>query len=110
MSAAELPKRVRIASPADPVFHDEAKNFVVFELKLGRGPDAALGQVQRYMGWIQTHLAKGKSVSGVIVANAISDKLKYAAKVAPRIQLMEYRLAVSLAPVALQVVAVGIAS
>ncbi|MCY0852984.1 endonuclease NucS domain-containing protein [Cupriavidus sp. D39] len=89
--------------PADLVFHDEAKNFVVFELKLGRGPDAALGQVQRYMGWIDTHLAKGKTVSGVIVANSISDKLKYAAKVAPNVQLMEYRLTVDLAPVALQV-------
>lgn len=93
--------------PADLVFRDEAKNFVVFELKLGRGPDAALGQVQRYMGWVDTHLAKGKTVSGVIVANAISDKLKYAAKVAPNVRLMEYRLAVTLAPVALQMPGVG---
>jgi hypothetical protein len=89
--------------PADLIFHDADQNFVVFELKLGRGPDAALGQVQRYMGWIETHIAKGKTVSGVIVANSISDKLKYAAKVAPRVQLMEYRLTVDLAPVALQV-------
>ena len=27
---------------------DDLGNFVVFELKLGRGPDAALGQVLRY--------------------------------------------------------------
>ncbi|SDG95122.1 hypothetical protein SAMN05216466_106161 [Paraburkholderia phenazinium] len=88
--------------PADLVFLDRDGNFVVFELKLGRGPDAALGQVQRYMGWIEHHLAQGKTVSGVIVANAISEKLKYAGKVAPRVQLMEYKLAVTLAPVALQ--------
>ncbi|HIH2744632.1 TPA: endonuclease NucS domain-containing protein [Burkholderia lata] len=89
--------------PADLVFLDRDGNFVVFELKLGRGPDAALGQVQRYMGWIEHHVAKGKTVSGVIVANSISDKLKYAGKVAPRVQLMEYRLTVDLAPVALTV-------
>lgn len=93
--------------PADLIFRDADQNFVVFELKLDRGPDAALGQVQRYMGWIETHLAKGKTVSGVIVANSISDKLKYAAKVAPRVQLMEYRLTVSLAPVALQLPSAG---
>jgi hypothetical protein len=87
--------------PADLVFLDREGNFVVFELKLGRGPDAALGQVQRYMGWIEHHVANGKTVSGVIVANTISDKLKYAGKVAPRVQLMEYRLSVELAPVEL---------
>ncbi|WP_423391991.1 endonuclease NucS domain-containing protein [Burkholderia sp. LMG 21824] len=93
--------------PADLVFRDRDGNFVVFELKLGRGPDAALGQVQRYMGWIEHHVAEGKNVSGVIVANSISDKLKYAGKVAPRVQLMEYRLSVELAPVALNVPAPG---
>ena len=93
--------------PADLVFLDREGNFVVFELKLGRGPDAALGQVQRYMGWIEHHVAKGKTVSGVIVANSISDKLKYAGKVAPRVQLMEYRLSVELAPVALTAPAPG---
>lgn len=96
--------------PADLVFLDREGNYVVFELKLGRGPDAALGQVQRYMGWIEHHIAKGKTVSGVIVANAISDKLKYAGKVAPRIELMEYKLTVTLAPVALQVSSVGTAT
>ncbi|REG49000.1 hypothetical protein B0G80_5320 [Paraburkholderia sp. BL6669N2] len=93
--------------PADLVFLDMAKNFVVFELKLGRGPDAALGQVQRYMGWFEHHVAMGKSVSGVIVANSISDKLRYAGKVAPRVQLMEYRLSVELVPVTLKGLAPG---
>ena len=34
-------------------------DFYVFELKFGRGPDAALGQILRYMGWVEKHLAKG---------------------------------------------------
>lgn len=59
------------------------------------------------MGWIEHHVAKGMTVSGVIVANSISDTLKYGGKVAPRVQLMEYRLSVELAPVALTVPAPG---
>jgi hypothetical protein len=34
--------------------------LVVFELKLSRGPDRALGQLLRYMGWVKAHLAKWK--------------------------------------------------
>ncbi|WP_250519373.1 endonuclease NucS domain-containing protein [Caballeronia sp. NCTM1] len=93
--------------PADLVFLDRDGNYVVFELKLDRGPDAARNQVQRHMGWIEHHIANGKTVSGVIVANSISDKLKYAGKVAPRAQLMEYCLSVELAPVGLNVGASG---
>ena len=42
--------------------------FVVFELKLNRGEEKALSQLQRYMGWVKKHLAKGANVKGVIVA------------------------------------------
>lgn len=31
---------------------DEDGNFVVFELKLSKGPDKAIGQRLRYMGWV----------------------------------------------------------
>ena len=68
----------------------------VFELKLGRGPDAAVGQILRYIGWLRKHLADGKRVNGVIVAAEISDKLRYAASVVPDISLMEYELQFSL--------------
>jgi len=76
-------------------------DFYVLELKLGRGPDAALGQILRYMGWVQEHLAYEKKVFGVIVASDISTKLKYAATQVPSVQLMEYQIAVSLKRVAL---------
>jgi hypothetical protein len=77
-------------------------DFYVLELKLGRGPDAALGQILRYMGWVNEHLANGRQVYGVIVASEISKKLKYAATQVPNVRLMEYRLAVSLHPVTLK--------
>ncbi|WP_175762456.1 DUF7669 domain-containing protein [Burkholderia anthina] len=76
-------------------------DFYVFELKLGRGPDATLGQILRYMGWVKKHLAGGKNVFGVIVASDIGEKLRYAASQVPSVRLMEYDLKVDLRPVAL---------
>ncbi|WP_199426657.1 endonuclease NucS domain-containing protein [Thermaerobacillus caldiproteolyticus] len=71
---------------------DEEGNFVVFELKLSKGPDAAIGQIARYMGWVKKNIAKEKLVSGVIVAKKVDDKLKYAASIVPEISLFEYQL------------------
>ncbi|WP_213955339.1 MULTISPECIES: endonuclease NucS domain-containing protein [unclassified Variovorax] len=70
--------------------------FYVLELKLGRGPDAALGQTLRYMGWVRHRLAGDHAVYGVVIAAEISDKLRYAASVATGIFLMEYDLKVAL--------------
>lgn len=87
--------------PIDILAVGPGGDFYVLELKLGRGPDAALGQILRYMGWVQEHLAQGKNVFGVIIASDISKKLKYAASQVPAVRLMEYQLAVKLQPVAL---------
>ncbi len=46
--------------PIDILAVDEDGNFVVFELKLSRGPDRAMGQLQRYMGWVMKVLAGKK--------------------------------------------------
>lgn len=67
-------------------------DFYVFELKLGRGPDAALGQILRYMGWVSQHLANEKKVFGVVLAADISEKLRYAITQVPNVRLMEYEL------------------
>jgi RecB family endonuclease NucS len=76
-------------------------DFYVLELKVGRGPDAALGQILRYMGWVKEHLAGEKNVYGVIVASDINQKLRYAATQVPNVRLMEYDLTVMLRSVAL---------
>lgn len=70
--------------------------YYVLELKLGRGPDAALGQTLRYMGWVKHKIAAGEPVRGVVIAAEISDKLRYAASMTPGIFLMEYDLKVAL--------------
>lgn len=76
----------------DILAQDEEGNFTVFELKLSKGSDAALGQIQRYMGWVRKHLANGKKVSGVIVAKSISKNLKYAVSGNSDISLFEYKV------------------
>jgi RecB family endonuclease NucS len=69
---------------------DKDGGFVVIELKLSRGEDATLGQIQRYMGWVKQKLAGDSAVRGVIIAKSISVKLKYAILATKDISLYEY--------------------
>ncbi len=87
--------------PIDILAVDESNQFVVLELKVGRGPDAALGQILRYMGWVEKHLAGGKGVRGFIVASEIPMKLRYAVTQVSSVSLMEYDLSFSVKPVEL---------
>lgn len=75
---------------------DQEDNFVVFELKLNKGADSAMGQLLRYMGWIKSKLATDKSVKGVIVASDINEKLKYAASIVQNVTLFKYQISFSL--------------
>lgn len=85
--------------PIDILAADSAGNLYVFELKLDRGPDRGLGQLARYMGWVKSHLAAGKTVTGVLVARSIDERLRYAAAVIPNVALLEYEVQFSVRPV-----------
>lgn len=85
--------------PIDLLAKNSTGDYYVFELKLDRGADAALGQLLRYMGWCSKHLSKGRKVFGVILAAEISDKLRYAASLVPGITLLEYQLQIQVQPV-----------
>jgi len=87
--------------PIDIVAIDEHGNFALFELKLSRGVDKALGQLLRYMGWTKANLAKNKDVKGVIVAKDIDEKLKYAVSIVPDVHLFEYAMDFKIRPVSL---------
>lgn len=87
--------------PIDVLAEDSNGNLVVFELKLSKGPDRAVGQALRYMGWISKHLASGKKVSGVIVAHEIDEKLKYAISAVGNITVFEYKVQFGLQQVSL---------
>lgn len=79
---------------------DHNDGFVVVELKIGRGPDAVAGQVMRYMGWVKRHLAAGRRVRGFIIAEHISDRLRYATADLGDVFLKEYELNLTLKDVA----------
>jgi RecB family endonuclease NucS len=87
--------------PIDILAIDGQENFIVFELKLTRGPDKAMGQLLRYMGWVRQNLAKGRNVYGVIVAKDMDEKLRYAALPVPNVSLLEYELDFRLKPAGL---------
>ena len=88
-SGKEYPTDV---GPIDILAVDSSGSFFVFELKLDRGPDRALGQLARYMGWVKTHLAGDRETRGVVVARSIDEKLRYAACVIPNVTLLEYEI------------------
>ena len=50
-----------------------------------------VGQVLRYMGWVQKHLGElPNAVEGLIVATEADDKLRYALSMAPGVSLKTY--------------------
>jgi hypothetical protein len=76
----------------------KAGEFVVIELKVSRGHEKTIGQLLRYMGWVQQNLAAGKTVRGVIVASDITEDLKLAASQIRNVRLFEYELSFKLRP------------
>jgi hypothetical protein len=80
---------------------DRQNNYVVVELKVSRGYDRVVGQLLRYMAWIERHQAEpGQRVRGVIIAREISEDLRLACSRIQDVQLFEYALSVSLKPIA----------
>jgi len=74
------------------ILAEDADGFVVIELKVSKGHERTMGQLLGYMGWVHENLANGKSVRGIIVAEAISEDLRIAQKMVPNVQLREYSL------------------
>jgi len=81
---------------------DSSSGYVVIELKVSRGYDRVVGQLLRYMAWIEKHHAEpNQRVRGIIVAKDVSDDLRLACSKVSDVLLFEYSLSVSLKPVAL---------
>jgi len=81
-----------VVGPIDILAVDDSGAFFVFELKRGRSPDYAIGQLSRYMGWVHETIGKGCEVNGVIVAKEIGEGLRYAVLVVPNVTLFEYEV------------------
>ena len=66
-------------------------SYVVIELKRNQTSDDTVGQVTRYMGWIQDKLGD-ESVKGIIVAGSYDEKLYYAQKMLKNIEVFLYEV------------------
>jgi restriction system protein len=71
----------------------DRSRLLVVELKRGRASDAVVGQIQRYMGFVQGELLEpGQSVEGVIIAQDDDPRIRRALSVAQNIRFMKYRV------------------
>jgi len=87
--------RVGVEYPAegrciDILASDQDGGFHVFELKLSLGHERVIGQLLRYMGWVTQHLAKGKPVSGVLMAQTLSRDLVLSLEHLANVSAYEY--------------------
>ena len=71
---------------------DKDKNFVILELKKGKGSDKAIGQITRYMGWIKENLANNKVVRGIVIVHEIDKKLDYSASILRNVEVRYYKI------------------
>ena len=102
---------VGVEYPAGPVGridllarHRDGGRWLVVELKLGRTSDRVVGQLLRYMGWVEAQLAKpDEKVQGAIVCESLDEKLRYALRAIPgrEIEVFRYRVRFHLEPEAL---------
>jgi len=76
---------------------DSDDNLVVIELKVGRGHEKVVGQIQYYLGWIESNLAKdNQKVRGIIIAKEITNEIKLACSRDAAISLYDYSMQFSL--------------
>lgn len=77
----------------------DSDDLVVIELKRGKSSDSTVGQVLRYMGWVEENVAKaGQKVRGIIIAQEADDALRYAVKGLSNVSVLTYRVDFALSP------------
>jgi restriction system protein len=71
----------------------DKRTLLVVELKRGRASDVVVGQVLRYMGFVQEELAEeAQQVKGVIIAQEDDTRLKRALAMTPSIDFLKYEI------------------
>ena len=74
-------------------------DLVVVELKRGRTSDAAVGQILRYIGWVQENIAKpGQHTRGIIISSSVDEALRLAVRNVPAVKVMTYKVDFLLKP------------
>ncbi len=70
----------------------ETGQYVVIELKKDKTSDVVVGQIARYMGWVQKHKAKGAPVRGIIIVSEPDTRLSYALTQLSNVELFLYKI------------------
>ncbi len=75
----------------------DKKKLLVVEIKKGRASDVVVGQVLRYMGYVQEELAEnGQVVKGVIIALEDDQRIRRALAMVPTIDFYRYQISFKL--------------
>jgi len=75
----------------------DKKRLLVVELKKGRASDVVVGQILRYMGYVQDELAEeGQTVRGVVIALEDDQKIRRALGITPTITFYRYQVSFKL--------------
>lgn len=75
----------------------DRKELLIVELKKGRASDSVVGQIQRYMGYVQEELAESdQKVKGIIIALEDDLRIRRALVVAPNIEFYRYQVSFKL--------------
>jgi restriction system protein len=71
----------------------DKQTLLVIELKKGRASDSVVGQIQRYMGYVQgTLLEDSQQVKGVIIALEDDLRIRRALSVVNNIEFYRYKI------------------
>jgi len=70
----------------------KTQQLVVIELKKNQTSDDTVGQLARYMGWLEEHKTNSKPTKGIIIAAQYDTRLYYALKKLPGTEIYLYRV------------------
>jgi restriction system protein len=70
----------------------DRKEWLVVELKKGRASDNVVGQILRYMGYVQELAESGQKVKGVIIAMEDDNRIRRALSMVPNIEFYRYQV------------------
>lgn len=83
----------KIVGQIDLLYQNDTGDLLVIELKRTEDTsDKAVGQIARYLGWVQENLAKDKKVEGLLITRSASEELKYAVKALKNCKLFTYEV------------------
>ena len=78
----------------------DRKTLLVVELKKGRASDVVIGQLLRYMGFVQEELAESEqTVRGVVIALEDDQRIRRALAMVPSIEFYRYEVSFKLVKV-----------